>query len=68
MGKEQAHALKHDGPTDVLAELNDLHMQHPTQEILETNLAYLEKRIDLMQYPALLNRSTHWQWGRREWK
>jgi hypothetical protein len=50
--KEQAHALKHDGPTDVLAELNDLHMQHPTQEILETNLAYLEKRIDLMQYPS----------------
>jgi hypothetical protein len=27
-------------------------MQHPTQEILETNLAYLEKRIDLMQYPS----------------
>jgi len=50
--KEQAHALKHDGPTDVLADLNDLHMQHPTQEILETNLAYLEKRIDLMQYPS----------------
>jgi hypothetical protein len=50
--KEQAHALKHDGPMDVLAELNDLHKQHPTLEILETNLAYLEKCINLMQYPT----------------
>jgi hypothetical protein len=49
--REQTHTFKHDGPTEVLAELQGLQQQHPTLEILETNLAYLEKRLDLMQYP-----------------
>ncbi len=38
------HALKHDGPDEVLACLRNLQTQHPEKEILTENLAYLEKR------------------------
>jgi hypothetical protein len=50
--QNQLHSLKHTGPVDVLAELNRLQQQQPDLEVLQKNLAYLEKRIDHMQYPA----------------
>lgn len=51
-GQDQLHSLKHTGPVDVLAELNHLQQQQPTLEVLQKNLAYLEKRVDHMQYPS----------------
>lgn len=45
------HRLKHTGPSDVLAELRDLHHQHPDKTVLAENLAYLEKRAAHMNYP-----------------
>jgi hypothetical protein len=50
-GQDQLHSLKHAGPLDLLAELNSLQQQQPTLEVLQKNLAYLEKRVDHMQYP-----------------
>lgn len=44
----QAHALKHDGPTPVLAALRAL----PTGEQRAAALAYLESRLAHLQYPA----------------
>ena len=49
--KDQLHHLKHHGPSDLIAELRSLQKQHPDLEILQDNLAYLEKRVDHMQYP-----------------
>jgi hypothetical protein len=45
------HQLKHDGPAALLAELRDLHRQHPDQEVLAENLTYLEKREAQLHYP-----------------
>lgn len=45
------HQLKHDGPAVLLAELRDLHRQHPDRVVLAENLAYLEKREAQMHYP-----------------
>ena len=42
--KTPLHALKHDGPDEVLACLRNLPTQHHEKEILTENLAYLEKR------------------------
>jgi hypothetical protein len=50
-GQNQLHSLKHTGPVDLLAELNRLQLQQPTLDVLQKNLAYLEKRVDHMQYP-----------------
>lgn len=47
----QLHQLKHDGPSALLSEVGALKSQKPTLEILQKNQAYLEKRIDHMQYP-----------------
>jgi hypothetical protein len=44
----QAHALKHDGPTPVLAALRAL----PTGEQRDAALTYLEPRLPQLQYPA----------------
>lgn len=49
---EQLHSLKHSGPEPMLSDLKHLQAQHPNLEILQKNLAYLEKRTDHMQYPA----------------
>jgi hypothetical protein len=49
---EQLHALKHEGPSQVLADLRVLKAQHPDVEALSDNLAYLEKREAQMQYPT----------------
>lgn len=49
---EQLHRLKHEGPAEMLAELQHLQTQHPTEDILAKNLAYLEKREEHMHYPT----------------
>jgi hypothetical protein len=49
--KEQVHELKHEGPSEVLAELRALQKEHPDVSVLAENLAYLEKRERNMQYP-----------------
>jgi hypothetical protein len=49
---EQLHSLKHTGPETLLSELKLLEQQHPNNEIIPKNLAYLEKRTDHMQYPV----------------
>jgi hypothetical protein len=47
----QLHQLKHQGPDDLLVQLHTLQEQHPQLEVLQDNLAYLEKRTNQMQYP-----------------
>jgi len=54
---EQLHQLKYDGPSALLSELVELKSQKPTLEVLQKNQAYLEKRMDHMQYP--LYRAQH---------
>ncbi len=49
--KEHAHRLKHEGPNDLLRELEELQKQHPQSEAIASNLAYLQKRKQQMQYP-----------------
>jgi hypothetical protein len=51
---KQLHTLKHEGPTDVLAELRTLVQEHPEQPELSESLAYLEKREAHMQYQTCL--------------
>jgi hypothetical protein len=51
---EQLHKLKHEGPTDVLAELRSLTQDYPEHPKLCKSLAYLEKREAQMQYPTCL--------------
>lgn len=46
------HQLKHQGPTDLLAELHTLQIQHPQITLIQENLAYLDKRVAQMQYPT----------------
>jgi hypothetical protein len=46
------HRLKHDGPRDVLADLQALTRAHPDRPELADHLAYLQKREAQMQYPA----------------
>lgn len=48
---EQCHQLKHEGPRPLLAQLRALQQAHPDKEVLATNLAYLQKREEQMQYP-----------------
>ncbi|MGB6068074.1 MAG: ISKra4 family transposase, partial [Desulfomonilaceae bacterium] len=48
---EQRHRLKQSGPADLLADLHQLHEQHPHLEVLPKHLAYLESRQDHMRYP-----------------
>jgi len=49
--KDQAHRLKQEGPDQLLQELTELQRQQPPAEILSSNLAYLKKRKEQMQYP-----------------
>jgi hypothetical protein len=44
------HELKHEGPTQLLADLITIQEHHPEQETVEKNLAYLKKREAQMQY------------------
>lgn len=48
----QIHALKHEGPTSVLAAVADLLELHPDNASLLEHAAYLNKRRELMAYPA----------------
>lgn len=52
--KTRLHALKHQGPEGLLAELREMVVEHPGAEALELPkaLAYLEKRQPQMQYPT----------------
>jgi hypothetical protein len=50
--RDQLHTLKHEGPQDVLAELDRLEPTYPDQPIITENLAYLKKRQAQMNYPA----------------
>lgn len=49
---KQLHALKHEGPGQVLADLRALQTSHPDLDALRDHLAYLEKREAQMQYPT----------------
>ena len=49
--QDQAHRLKHEGPEQLLQELTELQRQQPQAEVLASNLAYLKKRKEQMQYP-----------------
>lgn len=48
----QMHQLKHTGPASVLTEVRQLVATYPEQSDLGKELAYLEKRSALMEYPA----------------
>lgn len=47
----QGHCLKHEGPAKLLAELRALKERYPEKAVLAENLAYLEKRESMLQYP-----------------
>lgn len=49
--KDRTHCLKHDGPEALLLELEKLRRKHPEAEVVASNLAYLKKRKDQIQYP-----------------
>jgi hypothetical protein len=51
----QMHQLKHAGPASVLTEVRQLVATHADQANLGKELAYLEKREALMQYPKFQN-------------
>lgn len=48
---EQLQQLQKKGPSALLETLRALHQQHPHEEKLRENLAYLEKRENQCQYP-----------------
>jgi hypothetical protein len=50
---KQLHELKHNGPSQVLADLRALVAEHPEVKDLSDHLAYLEKREAQMQYPTV---------------
>lgn len=47
----QLHRLKHEGPEQLLLDLQQLQQQHPESQVIMGNLAYLEKRKAQLQYP-----------------
>jgi len=49
--KERLHTLKHEGPEELLVEIQAYQKDYPQAEVLSSNLAYLEKRKAQMQYP-----------------
>ena len=48
---EHLHRLKHEGPDELLLEFQQLQQQHPEAQVIASNLAYLEKRQEQIQYP-----------------
>jgi hypothetical protein len=50
--EERLHKLKHSGPEELLAEFQELKMQNAEAQVIASNLAYLEKRKQQMQYPT----------------
>ena len=49
--KECLHRLKHEGPENLLLEIQSLQQQYPGSQAISGNLAYLKKRKQQMQYP-----------------
>lgn len=49
---EHLHQLKHEGPTQLLTEFQELQQHHPAVDLIRSNLAYLKKREAQMQYPT----------------
>lgn len=49
--KNRTHRLKHEGPEALLRELEKVQREQPQAEVLSSNLAYLKKRKEQMQYP-----------------
>lgn len=49
--QKRLHRLKHEGPKKLLGEFQGLQRQYPQAQAISGNLAYLEKRIDQIQYP-----------------
>jgi hypothetical protein len=49
---EQLHQLKHEGAADLVPKLRSFAAEHVAVPVVSQNLAYLEKRIELMQYPS----------------
>jgi len=50
--EKHLHELKHTGPKKILLELQKLQHQHPQEQTVTGNLAYLKKREQQIQYPA----------------
>ncbi len=48
------HQLKHDGPDSLLDELAQAQEDHPDCAVISSNLAYLQKRREQIQYPHFL--------------
>ena len=48
----QLHQLKHEGPTNLVSNLTSFAAEQLTNELVAENLAYLDKRTELMQYPT----------------
>jgi hypothetical protein len=51
---ELPHALKHDGPAAVMPQLRTLVAPQSTNTELASSLAYLEARVEQMQYPQFV--------------
>jgi hypothetical protein len=51
---ELRRALKHDGPASVLERLRAVVARQPANDAVSTALAYLEARVDQMQYPQFV--------------
>lgn len=49
--KKHLHGLKHEGPKKMLLEFQKLQRQHPQEQVVTGNLAYLKKREGQIQYP-----------------
>ena len=49
---EQLHDLKHQGAVDLVSKLRSFATEHLATAVVAENLAYLEKRLELMQYPS----------------
>lgn len=49
---EHLHQLKHKGPHNLLLEFQKLQRKHPQAQPIFSNLAYLKKREQQMQYPT----------------
>ena len=50
--RERTHRLKHEGPERLLLELSKLQRKYPDAQVIASNLAYLKKRKQQMQYPC----------------
>ncbi len=48
---EHLHHLKHNGPDELLREFQALQQQYPEAQAITSNLTYLEKRKEQIQYP-----------------